>query len=141
MSVTIARAILLSVSLLTGFPIFAVCGMLFSFFLMLAGVKQIIDGSLLHGSQILIVSSAAFCGVFTLSNLVIHFWRTPFQNPVGANARKYGIGLLLGWMVMPVFLFNVLNTGSEMIMGSVLLIPVAVMVTLFWLSNKYHHRQ
>jgi hypothetical protein len=135
MTTTLARGILAIVTIVSLFPIFALNGLLFSFALIGGGLLQATNGAPLKGGITSLVSVFAFCGVFTLCNLLLHFWRTPFRNPLGRSAKKYGVGLILGWVAMSAIWLGAIDKAREVQFGAFCLLPVAVVVSLLWLAN------
>jgi hypothetical protein len=135
MRITIARALLAIVTIGSAFPLIAINGLLWSAIGIAGGFLLVEEYSPL---QRVAISSFAFCaffGVFTLSNLVIHYWRTPFDNPMGRTAIKYICGLILGWLAMFTIMFGKFNDSDVLALGTFLLLPNAILVSSFWLLN------
>lgn len=136
MNVTVARSLLILAIIVSGFPLAAVLGLLFSFAFVGGGIIQVMNGAIFKGIVISFTFAGAFFGVFSLSKLVFHFWRTPLENPVAGAEVGYGVGLMLGWVAMLCILFGVVEKDGEILVGSLSLLPVAIVITWFWLTNK-----
>lgn len=128
-----ARLLLACLAAISAIPLFL--GLFFSLITAFGGMLHAWNESAPKGLTFFLVFSFAFCGVFSVSNLCLHYLRTPFANPSGTQAKKYIAGLALGWASLILIWLGAIGNVREIWIGILPLMPCAAIVSLWWIAN------
>jgi hypothetical protein len=143
MGIAIPRIVLVLLAIGTLFPLLALCGLGWSAMMMAAAFTMIYKGAAANGALLLAWSICAFYGLIVVIELLVHFWRSPWQNPQGRTLVHSVAGLAMGWVSIPLLLPAL---GRDPMVGayafflSIMLIPVPLAISLLLATNFLRQR-
>jgi hypothetical protein len=122
----------------------AIVGLFWSVLMMAASFGMMLKESALDGLLLLIWSICAFYGLIVVIELLVHYWKSPWANPLRPGFGRSVVGLVMGWMSIPLLLATPMR--SELAVGayafflSILIIPTPLAVSLLFVFNFFRQR-